>query len=209
MRQIWQIFGSHNIRSYFSSTTHRINHRILTDSRNIIYCCPVAKLCLTLCNPMNCKTTGFPVLHFLPEFAQTHVHWFGDAIETSRPLLPPSLLVLNLSQHRVLSSELAHCIKWPKYWNVSISTFNDYSGLLFFRIGWFDLLAVRGTLKCLVQHQNSVTSILKHSAFLILQISHLYVTGKTIALTIWTFVSKVICLLLLKWNILVVSRFGI
>ena len=138
--------------------------------------------------PHELKNDRFPVLHFLPEFAQTHVHWLGDAIQTSHPLLTPSLLALNLPQHQVLSSELAHHIKWPKYWSFSISTFNDYSGLIFFRIGWFDLLAVQGTLKNLVQHQNSVTSILQHSAFLM---SYLYVTtGKIIALTICTFVSK-------------------
>ena len=206
MRQVWQFFGNHNIRSYSSSTIHRINHRILTDSKNIIYC-PVAKLCLTLCNPMNCKTTGFSVLHFLPEFSQTHVHLLGDAIQRSHPLLLPFLLALNLSQHEVLSSELAFCIKWPKCWNLDISTSNDYSGLIFFGIDWFYLLDIQGTLKSLVQHQNSVASILRHSAFLMLQISHLYVTtGKTIALTIWTFVSKMICLLFLKWNILVTSK---
>ena len=196
MRRVWQIFGNHNIRSYFFSTIHRINHIILTDSRNILCCCPVAKLRLTFCNPMNWKTTCSLVLHFLPEFAQTHVHWLGDSIQTSHPLLTPSLLALNLSQHQVLTSELAHCIKWPKYWSFSISTLNDYSGLIFFRIDWFHLLAVQGTLKNLVHHQNSVASILQHSAFFM---PYLFVTiWKIIALTIWTFVSKVICLLFLK-----------
>ena len=100
---------------------------------------------------------------------------------------------------RVFFSELALCIRWPKYWSFScsISPSNEYSGLIAFRIDWFDLLAVQETLKSLLQHHNLKASILQHSALFMIQLSHLYMTtGKTTALTIWTFVSKVMCLLL-------------
>ena len=99
---------------------------------------------------------------------------------------------------RVFSNELALCIKWPKYWSFSfsISLSNEYSGLISFRIDWFDLLAVEGTLKSLLQHHNSKASILWGSAFFMVQLLHLYMTaGKTIALIIQTFVSKAMSLL--------------
>ena len=89
-------------------------------------------------------------------------------------------------------------IRWPKYWSFSfsMSPSKEYSGLISFRIDWFDLLAVQGTLKSLLQHHNSKASILQHSAFFMVQLSHLYMTaGKTIALTIWTFIRKVMSLL--------------
>ena len=117
-------------------------------------------------------------------------------------LLPTSFLSI-----WVFSIELALCIRWPKYWSFSfsISPSNEYSGLTSFRIDWFDLLAVQGTLKSLFQHHNSKASILWCSAFFMIQLSHLHMTpGKTIALTIWTFVSKVMSLF---FNIL--SRFVI
>ena len=83
-------------------------------------------------------------------------------------------------------------IRWPKYWSFSISPSNEYSGLISFRIDWFDLLAIQGILRSLLQHHSSKASILPHSAFCIVQLSHPYMTiGKTIALTIWTFVGKV------------------
>ena len=109
-------------------------------------------------------------------------------------LLPPSIF----PSIRVLSNESALRIRGPKYWSFSfsISPSNEYSGLIFFRIDWFDLLAVQGTLKSLLQHHDSKASILWHSAFFMIQLSHLYtIIGKTIALTIWTFVGKVISLL--------------
>ena len=99
---------------------------------------------------------------------------------------------------RVFSIESALCIKWPKYWSFSfnISPSNEYSGLISFRMDWFDLLAIQGTLKSLLQHYNSKSSILQCSAFFMVQFSHLYMTpGKTVALTIWTFVGKVMSLL--------------
>ena len=97
---------------------------------------------------------------------------------------------------RVFSNESSLCIRWPKYWSFRISSSNEYSGLISFRIDWFDLLAVQGTLKSLLQHHSSKTSILQRSAFFIVQFSHPYMTtGKTIALTRWTFVGKVMSLL--------------
>ena len=142
---------------------------------------------------MDCSTPGFPVHHYLLESAQTHVHSVSDAIQPSHPLLPPSPPVLNLSQHQGLFQWVALWIRWPKYWSFSfsISPFNEYSGLIFFRIDWFDLLLVQGTLKSLLQYHSSKASILQCLAFFMVQLSHLYMTpGKTIALTIWTFVAN-------------------
>ena len=122
------------------------------------FCCSsVAKLCPTLCHPKDCSTPGFPVLCCLPGFAQIHVLWVGDAIQPSHPLSSPSPPVFNLSQHQGLFQALIQvlCIRWPKYWSFSISPSNEYSGLISFRIVWFDLLAVWGTLKSLLQHHSS------------------------------------------------------
>ena len=106
----------------------------------------------------------------------------------------------------VFSNESALYIMWPKYWSFSISLSNEYLVLISFRINWFDLLAVQGTLKSLIQHHNSKASILQCSAFFILQISNLYITtGKTIALTRGTFVSKVMSLLFNMLSILVIT----
>ena len=148
-------------------------------------CCPVTQSCLTLYDPMDCSTPGFPVLHHLLELAQTQVHWVGDAIQPSCPLLSPSPPAFNLSQHQVFSSELTLCIWWPKYWSFSfgLSSSDEYSGLISFRIDWFDLLAVQGTLQSLLQHHSSKASILRHSTFFKVQLSHPYMTtGKIISL---------------------------
>ena len=102
------------------------------------------------CNPMDCNTTGFPVHNQLLELAQTHVHGVSDAIQPSHPLSSPSPPAFNLSQHQGLFQESVLRIKWPKYWSFSISPSNEYSGLISFRIEWFDLLAVQGTLKSLL-----------------------------------------------------------
>ena len=111
-----------------------------------------AHSCPTLCDPMDCGTTGFPTHHQLPELTQTHVHQDGDAIQPSHPLLSPSPPAFNILSIRVFSNESVLHIRWPKYWsfNFSISPSNEYSGLVSFRIGWFDLLAVQGTLKGLL-----------------------------------------------------------
>ena len=157
----------------------------------------LTRSCPTFYSPMDCSTPGFPVHHHLPELAQTHVHSVSDAIQPSCPLLFPSP-AFNLSQHESFSNESALCIRWPKYWSFSfsISPSNEYSGLISFRIDCFDLLSVQGTLKSLLQHHSSKASILLCSVFFMVQLSHLYMTiEKTMALTRWTFVGKVMSLL--------------
>ena len=126
-------------------------------------CCSVAQLCLTLCDPMDCSMLGFPVLHHLPELAHTHVHWVCDAIQPSHPLVPFSschqasrsfLMFINhqapvFPSIKVFSNESALHIRWPKYWSFSfsISPSDECSGLISFRIDWFDLFAVKGLSK--------------------------------------------------------------
>ena len=102
-----------------------------------------------LCDPKDCSMPGLPVHHQLPEFTQAHVHCVSDAIQPSHPLSSPSPPTFNLSQHEGLSNESVLCIRWPKYWSFSfsISPSNEYSGPIFFRMDWLDLLAVQGTLK--------------------------------------------------------------
>ena len=145
-----------------------------------------AQSCPTLCDPMNCSTPGLPVHHQLPEFTQTHVYQVSDAIQPSHHLLPsifPSI--------RIFSNESVLHIRWPKYWSISISSSNEYSGLISFRIYWLDLLGVQGTFNSLLQHHSSKASILRRSAFFTVQLSHPYMTtGKTIALTRRTLLAK-------------------
>ena len=153
----------------------------------------VAQLCLTLCDPMNCSTPGLPVHHQLPESSKTHVHRVSDVIQPSHPLSSPSPPALNLSQHQGLFKWISSSHQWPKYWSFrfSIRPSKGYLGLISFRIDWFDLLAVQGTLESLLQHHSWKASILSHSAFFMVQLSHPYMTtGKTIALTIQTFFGK-------------------
>ena len=151
----------------------------------------VSQLCPSLRDPMDCSTPGFPVYHQLPEFTQL------TSIESVMPsnhlilccplLLPPSIL----PSIRVFSNDSALHIRWPKYWSFSfsISPSNEYLALISFRTDWFDLLAVQGTLKSLLQHHSSKASVLWCSAFSMAQLSHPYVTtGKAIVLTRWTFV---------------------
>ena len=158
----------------------------------------VTQSCLILCDPMNCSTPSLPAHHQLPQFTQTHAHWVGNAIQSSYPLSSPSPPVLNLSSIRVFSNGSALHIRWPKYWsfNFNISPSSEHPGLISFRMDWLDLLAGQGTLKSILQHHSSKASILLHSPFFILQLSHPYMTtGKTIALTRQTFVGKVMTLL--------------
>ena len=148
----------------------------------------VTQSCLTLWDPMNHSTPGLPVHHQLPEFTQTHVHSVNGAnhLILCHPLLfLPSIF----PSIRVFSNESALRIRWPKYWSFSfnISPSNEHPGLISFRMDWLDLLAVQGILKSLLQHHSSKASILRCSAFFIVQLSHPYMTtGKTIALTRWT-----------------------
>ena len=120
--------------------------------------------------------------------------WCHPVISSCLPLLLPSVF----PSIRVSSNELSLHIRWPKYWSFSfsISPSNEYLGLISFRIDWFNFLIIQGTLKSLIQHHSSKSSVLWHSAFFMVQLSHLYMTtGETLALTIWTFVGKVMSLL--------------
>ena len=115
---------------------------------------------------------GFPVLHHFPELTQTQVQGVGDAIQPSHPLSSPSPPAFDLSQHKGLLYESLLPIQRPKHCSFSISPFNEYSGLIFFRIDWLDLLAVQGILKSLLQHHSSKASILQLSAFFTVQLSN-------------------------------------
>ena len=164
-------------------------------------------MCPTLCNPINCSTPGLPVHHQLPEFTQTHVHWVSK-LSNHLTLCCPLLLSSTFPSIKVISNESAHRIRWPNYWSFSfnISPSNEHSGLISFRMDWLDLLAVQGTLKILLQHHSLKASILWHSAFFIVQLSHPYMTtGKTIAFTRWTFAGKVMSLLFNMLSRLVIA----
>ena len=156
-------------------------------------CCAASKLCLTLWNLVDYSTPDFPILHHLPKFAQTHIHWVGNTI-----LILPSPPDFSLSHNHGLSSEMALHIRWLKCWSFSfsISPSNEYSGVISLSIDWFDLFAVQGTLQSSPAPQfKSINSV--GSAFFMVQLSHLYMTtGKTIALAIRTIVNKVMSLLL-------------
>ena len=131
------------------------------------FCCLVAQSCPTLFDPMKGSTPGFPVLHYLLEFTQTHVHRVSDAIQPSHPLSPLLLLPPIPPSIRVFSIESTPLMRWPKYWSFSfsISPSSEYSGLISFRMDWLTLLAVQGTLKNLLQHHSSKASVLQLSAF--------------------------------------------
>ena len=172
----------------------------------------VAESCLTLWDPMNCSMPGLPVRHQLPEFTQTHVHWVGDAIQTSHPLSSPYPPAPNPSQDQSLFQWVRSSHGWPKYWSFSfsISPSNEHPGLISFRVDWLDLFAVQRTLKSLLQHHSWKGSILRCSALFTVQLSYPYMTtGKTIALTGWTFVGKGMYLLfnmLSRWVITFLQR---
>ena len=157
--------------------------------------------CVWLCHPMDCSTPGLPVHHQLPEFTQTHVQsrWCHPTVSS------PSL-AFNLSQHQGLFQWVSSSHQAAKVLEFQHQSFCEFSGLISFRMDWLDLLAVQGTLKSLLQHHSSKASNLQPSAFFILQLSHPYMTtGKTIALTRWTFVDKGISLLSNMLSRLVIS----
>jgi len=128
----------------------------------ICCCCLVSWSYPIVCDPMDCSTPRFPVLHYLPEFAQTHIHRVSDAIQPSCPFLLPSVF----RSIRVFSNESTLCVSWSQYWSFSfsISPSNEYSGLISFMIDWFDLLAVQGTLESLLQHHSSIRNTMKQRA---------------------------------------------
>ena len=164
----------------------------------------------SVCDPMDCNTSGFPVHHPLLELTQTHVH---QAVMPSNHLIlccPLLFLPSILPSIRVFSNESVLRIRWPKYWSFtfSISPSNEYLGLIPFSIDCFDLLAVQGMLKSLLQHHSLKASVLQCSAFFIVQLSHPYMTtGKTTALTKRTFVGKVMSLLFNMLSMLVITFF--
>ena len=167
----------------------------------------VAQSCPSLCDPMDCSTPGFPITNSqgLLKLMSIELVMPSNHLILCRPLL---FLPSVIPSIRVFPSESVLHIRWPKYWSfsLSISPSNEYSGLISFMIGWFDLLAVQGTLKSLLQHHSSEASILWCSAFFIVQLSHPYITtGKTVALTRCTFVSKIISLLFNMLSMLVTT----
>ena len=168
----------------------------------------VTKFCLTFCNAINCSTAGLPILTISQSLLK--LMSIESVMPSSHLILCHPLLFLPsiFPSVRVFSNDSALCIRWPKYWSFSfsISPSNEYSGLISFRIDWFDLLAVQGTLKSLLQHHSSKASVLQCSAFFIPQLSHPYMTtGKTIALTRQTFVGKVMSLLFNMLSRLVIA----
>ena len=191
--------------------TDQVNSGLLTQSlRSQIESSSVSSIaqsCPTLSDPMDCSTPGFSVYHKLPELAETHVDRVGEAIQSSHPLSSPSP-AFSLSQNQGIFQWVSSSNQWPKYWNFSfsISPSNEYSGLISLRMDWLDLLAVQGTLKSLLDHHSSKASILRHSDFFIVQLSHPYMTiGKTIAFIRWTFVGKVMPLLFNMLSRLVIT----
>ena len=130
------------------------------------WCCSVAKLCLAHRNPMDCSMPGFPVLHHLLEFAHTHVHWVGDAIQPSQSPSPPSPPALNLVQHQSLFQWVSssHQVAIVLELQLQHQSFQWIFRTDLLRIDWFALLVIQGTLKSLLQHYSSKASILWHTA---------------------------------------------
>ena len=170
--RIHHLLASYNLSVAASSdlTGHCSEYKVKGESFKVlgtsVQFSSVAQSCLTLCDPMDCSMPGFPVHQQLPELTQTHVHWVSDVIQPSHPLSSPSPPALIFPSIRVFSNESVLHIRWPKDWSFSfsISPSSEYSGLISFRIDWFVLLVVQGTLKSL-QHHNSKASILQCSAF--------------------------------------------
>ena len=191
------------MRKYNFKNLHKFRSIILQFSS-------IAQSCLTLWDPMNRSMPGHPVHRQLLEFIQTHVHRVGDAIQPSHPLLSPSPPAPNPSQHQGLLQGVnsSHQVAKVLEFSFSISPSHEHPGLISFRMDWLDLLAVQGTLKSLLQHHSSKASIFQHSAFFTVQLSHPYMTTeKTIILTRWTFVGKVMSLLFNMLSRLVILFF--
>ena len=148
------------------------------------WCCSVTQSCLTLYNCMDCSMPGLPVPHHLPEFAQIHAHCISDAVQPPYPLMPSFPSALNLSQHQGLFQWVICSHQMTKILELQLqhqSFSSEYSGLISLKIDWFDLLAVQGTFRSLLQHHSSKASILWHSAFFTVQLSQPYrIAGKTV-----------------------------
>ena len=182
-------------RAYFATIQHipdsfPLPAAKLRSSKGLFLNCSlllVAQLYPTLCKPLDCSTPGFTVLHYLPELAQSHVHWVGDAIQQSRPLSSPFPPGFNLSHLQGLFWWVGSLHQMSRVLELQFQhqSLSEYLVLISFRMDWLDLLAVQGTLKSLLQYHSSKASILWCSAFFMVQLSHPYMTtGKTIALTI-------------------------
>ena len=190
--------------------------KLSRDGRNIllfssVQFSSVTQSCPTLCYLMDCSMPGLFVHHQLLEFTQTHVHWISDAIQPSYPLSFPPPPAFNLSQNQGMLNQFfssgGQSIGVSAL-EFSFSPSNEYSGLISFRMDWFDLLAIQGTLKSFLQHHISTASTLQHSAFFIIQLSHPYMTtGKTKALARQAFVGKVMSLLFNTLSGLVITFF--
>ena len=157
---------------------------------------------------MYCSTQGLPIHHQLPEFTQTHVHWISDSIQPSHLLLFLSPPTFGFPSIRVFSNDSLLHIRWPKCWSFSfsISPSSEYSELIYFRRDWLDLLEVQETVRSLLQQHHSKASILRHSAFFIVQHSHPYMTtGKIIALTREAFFGKKMSLIFNMLSALVIT----
>ena len=175
---------------------HSVAVNLLPFIFKICCCCSVTQSCPTFCDPMDCSSPGFPVHHYLPEFPQTH--WWCCSNISSSVIVSFSSCLQSFPATEFFCSELALCIRWPKYWSLSfsISPFNEHSGLISFRIDWFNLLAVQVPLKSLLQQHSLKASIFWCSALFMVQLSHPYMTTEKIrALTIQTFADKVMSLL--------------
>ena len=196
------LLNANKVNWFIVSSTQNQNF-IITGAFLDLFChsvqfSSVAQSCRTLCNPMDCSMPGLPSITnswSLLKLMSIELVMPSNHLILCCPLLLPSSIVPSI---RVFSNESVLRIRWPKYWSFSfsISPFNEYTGLISFRMDWLDLLAVQGTLKSLLQHHSSKASILQPSAFFIVQLSHLYMaTRKTIALTRQTSVGKVMSLL--------------
>ena len=189
-----------SIRVFSNESALHIIHLVLQKQklRWSLICIPIQFSSIpqswpTLCNPMDCGPPGFPVHHQLPQLTQTHVSWVGNAIQQSHLCCSLLLWPSVIPSIRVFSNESAFHNRWPKYWSFSfnITSSNEYSGLTSFRMDWWDLLAVQGTLKSLFQHHSSKASVLRRSAFFRVQLSHPYMTtAKTKVLTRWTLLAE-------------------
>ena len=185
--------------------------RGLSEFQTLCYCCcSVSKLCPALFDPMDCSTPDLPVHHQLPDLTQTHVHWVSDVIQPSHPLSYPSPHTFNLSQHQGLFQWVSssHQVVKVLEFQLQHQSFQWIFQADLLSDGRLDLLAVQGTLKSLLQHHSSNGSILQCSAFFIVQLSPPYMTtGKTIALTRWTFIGKAMSLLFNMLSRLIITFF--